>query len=140
MCRTWLEARDSEADVSFDSDALNPHFTYLDGDSRHDVWYLDAVTALNQMRAARDLGISTFVLWRLGSEDRALWKVRDKPRSPDAIGKLRVVDPGQDVDIEGEGDILHIASEPSPGTRDLTVDSSGLVTNEIPRAAKSLSP
>ena len=50
---------------------LNPHFTYLDGDnSRHDVWYLDAVTALNQMRGARSLGISTFALWRLGSEDR----------------------------------------------------------------------
>ena len=26
----WLEARDSEADVNFDSDQLNPHFNYLD--------------------------------------------------------------------------------------------------------------
>ncbi len=128
----WLEARDSEADVDFDSDMLNPHFNYLDGDNnRHDVWYLDAVTALNQMRAARALGISTFALWRLGSEDRALWKVWDSPREADAIDKLKVVDPGQDVDIEGEGDILRIASRPTPGMRDLTADNSGLITDEV---------
>jgi cellulose synthase/poly-beta-1,6-N-acetylglucosamine synthase-like glycosyltransferase/peptidoglycan/xylan/chitin deacetylase (PgdA/CDA1 family)/spore germination protein YaaH len=128
----WLEARDSEADIDFDSDMLNPHFDYLDGDNnRHDVWYLDAVTALNQMRAARSLGISTFALWRLGSEDRALWKIWDSPRETDAIEKLKVVDPGQDVDIEGEGDILRIESRPSPGTRDLTVDASGLITDEV---------
>jgi cellulose synthase/poly-beta-1,6-N-acetylglucosamine synthase-like glycosyltransferase/peptidoglycan/xylan/chitin deacetylase (PgdA/CDA1 family)/spore germination protein YaaH len=128
----WLEARDSETDIDFDSDMLNPHFTYLDGsNNRHDVWYLDAVTALNQMRAARSLGLSTFALWRLGSEDRSLWKVWDAPREADAPSKLKVVDPGQDVDIEGEGDILHIESKPSPGARDITVDPSGQITDEI---------
>jgi cellulose synthase/poly-beta-1,6-N-acetylglucosamine synthase-like glycosyltransferase/peptidoglycan/xylan/chitin deacetylase (PgdA/CDA1 family)/spore germination protein YaaH len=134
----WLEARDSEADIDFDSDMLNPHFDYLDGDNnRHDVWYLDAVTALNQMRAARSLGISTFALWRLGSEDRALWKIWDSPRETDAPSKLNIVDPGQDVDIEGEGDILRIASKPSPGTRDITVDANGLVTDEVFRELPS---
>jgi cellulose synthase/poly-beta-1,6-N-acetylglucosamine synthase-like glycosyltransferase/spore germination protein YaaH/peptidoglycan/xylan/chitin deacetylase (PgdA/CDA1 family) len=128
----WLEARDSEADVSFDSDLLNPHFTYLDEKNlQHDVWFLDAVTALNQMRAARELGISTFALWRLGSEDRSLWKIWDAPRDSDAPVKLEVVDPGQDVDIEGEGDILRIAGTPEAGTRDLTIDSTGLITDEV---------
>jgi cellulose synthase/poly-beta-1,6-N-acetylglucosamine synthase-like glycosyltransferase/peptidoglycan/xylan/chitin deacetylase (PgdA/CDA1 family)/spore germination protein YaaH len=134
----WLEARDSESDIDFDSDMLNPHFTYLDeANNRHDVWYLDGVTALNQMRAARELGISTFALWRLGSEDRALWKIWDAPREADAPSKLNVVDPGQDVDIEGDGDILRIESKPSPGTRDITVDANGLVTDEIFRELPS---
>ena len=134
----WLEARDSEAEVNFDSDLLNPHFTYLDEKNlRHDVWFLDAVTALNQMRAARSLGISTFALWRLGSEDRSLWKVWDSPRDADAPTKLEVVDPGQDVDIEGDGDILRIASGPQAGTRDLTVDATGLITNEVFRQLPS---
>ena len=26
----WLAARDSDEDVTFDDDALNPHFSYLD--------------------------------------------------------------------------------------------------------------
>ena len=76
----WLEARDSEAKIDFDSDSLNPHLVYEDEKNiRHDVWYLDAVTSLNQMRAARAMGISTFALWRLGSEDRSLWAVWDQP-------------------------------------------------------------
>jgi cellulose synthase/poly-beta-1,6-N-acetylglucosamine synthase-like glycosyltransferase/peptidoglycan/xylan/chitin deacetylase (PgdA/CDA1 family)/spore germination protein YaaH len=127
----WLAARDSEADIDFDSDQLNPHFTYLDEKNfRHDVWFLDGVTALNEMRAARSLGISTYALWRLGSEDRSLWKVWDAPTDGAAPQKLEQVEPGQDVDIEGAGDIIRVSSKPSPGRRDLTVDNTGLITDE----------
>ena len=43
----WLAARDSDEDVNFDDDAMNPHFSYLDEHGiRHDIWFLDAVTAL----------------------------------------------------------------------------------------------
>ena len=65
MQEAWLTARDSEAEVDFDSDSLNPHFSYEDeNNKRHDLWFLDGVTVLNQMRAARALGIQTFALWR----------------------------------------------------------------------------
>src|SRR6266852_4080566 len=91
----WLEARDSDEDVTFDDDALNPHFSYLDQSNlRHDVWFLDGVTALNHMRAAQTLGIQTFALWRLGGEDRSLWRVWDMPGDAGAIDKLRDVPPG----------------------------------------------
>src|SRR5579871_2839282 len=54
----WLAARDSDEDVNFDDDAMNPHFSYLDERNlQHDIWFVDAVTALNQMRAAQSLGI-----------------------------------------------------------------------------------
>jgi cellulose synthase/poly-beta-1,6-N-acetylglucosamine synthase-like glycosyltransferase/spore germination protein YaaH/peptidoglycan/xylan/chitin deacetylase (PgdA/CDA1 family) len=129
----WLEARDSDVDVSFDDDALNPHFSYLDERSvQHDVWFLDAVTALNHMRAAQTLGIQTFALWRLGGEDRSLWKVWDVPGDPGANDKLRDVPPGADVDMEGQGEILRIENKPAHGTRDLTIDSeSKLITDEV---------
>src|ERR1700751_3134199 len=49
----WLAARDSEADVDFDGESENPHVAYLDENNRqHDVWFLDGVTALNEMRPA----------------------------------------------------------------------------------------
>ena len=36
----WLAARDSEADVDFDGDSLNPHITYLDEHNlKHDIWF-----------------------------------------------------------------------------------------------------
>jgi len=129
----WLAARDSEEDVSFDDDALNPHFSYLDEHSvRHDIWFLDAVTALNQMRAAQTLGIQTFALWKLGGEDRSLWRVWDVPGDTGATDKLRDVPPGNDVDMEGQGEILRIEDKPAHGTRDLTVDTdSKLITDEV---------
>ena len=129
----WLAARDSEEDVNFDDDAMNPHFSYLDEHSyRHDVWFLDAVTALNHMRAAQNLGIQTFALWRLGSEDRSLWRIWDMPGDAGAADKLKDVPPGADVDMEGQGEILRIEDKPAHGTRDLTVDaSSHLITDEV---------
>ncbi len=128
----WLGARDSEEDVDFDGDALNPHFSYEDDDHfRHHVWFLDAVTALNEMRAAQTVGIQTFALWRLGSEDRSLWRVWDMPGEANASDRLKDVPPGQDVDMEGSGEILHIEARPTNGVRELTIDNkTGLIDGE----------
>ncbi|HTD23799.1 MAG TPA: polysaccharide deacetylase family protein [Terriglobales bacterium] len=128
----WLHAQESEDTIEFDSDSLNPHYAYMDESNlRHEVWFLDAVTALNQMRAARTLGINTFALWRLGSEDGSLWAVWDRPREADAPQKLRSIPPGQDVDMEGKGEILQIERAPDWGWRDVTLDTdSQLINNE----------
>ncbi len=120
----WLHANESGSDIDLDPDSLNPHFMYEeDNGVRHVVWYLDAVTALNEMRASRDLGIRTFALWRLGSEDRSLWKIWDNPNEPGAESKLKAVPSGEDVDREGNGEILVIQKQPSPGERAVTMDS-----------------
>ncbi len=124
----WLAAKDADEKITFDPGSLNSHFSYLDDKNwRHDVWFLDAVTALNQMRAAESLGITTFALWRLGSEDRSLWKVWDVPGDASAPDKLKVVPPGQDVDMEGQGEILHIQQQPSPGARTITYDAKSML-------------
>ena len=129
----WLEAFESETDINFDDDAMNPHFAYLDeANERHDVWFLDGVTALNQMRAAHALGIDTFSLWRLGSEDRALWAVWDRPFEAGAPQRLSAVPPGQDVDDEGTGEIIRIQSKPAGGDRTIQIDpDTNLVSDEI---------
>jgi cellulose synthase/poly-beta-1,6-N-acetylglucosamine synthase-like glycosyltransferase/spore germination protein YaaH/peptidoglycan/xylan/chitin deacetylase (PgdA/CDA1 family) len=129
----WLAARDSEQDINFDDDAMNPHFSYLDElNLRHDIWFTDAVTALNQMRAAQNLGIRTFALWRLGGEDRSLWNVWDVPGDTAAVDKLKDVPPGFDVDMEGQGEILRIEDNPAHGSRELTFDAaSKMITDEV---------
>jgi len=120
----WQAATDAEAQIELDPDSLNVHFAYDDDDAhvRHQVWFLDAVTVLNQMRAARALGIETFALWRLGQEDNSLWKVWDKPKSSDPVKELAEVEPGYDVDTEGDGDILRITRKMQTGRRALTLD------------------
>ncbi len=129
----WLHARESEAEITFDPDSLNPHFAYEDEEdgTRHHVWYLDGVTALNQMRAAKQLDIRTFALWRLGSEDRSLWAIWDNPLDPDAAKKITSVPSGQDVDREGKGEIFSIERQPSPGERQTTLDQDGNVSEKL---------
>ena len=54
----WQRAADADADLNLDYDTLNPHFEYIDEDNnqRHVVWFLDAVTLLDELRAARAAG------------------------------------------------------------------------------------
>jgi len=53
-----LHVKESETDVEFDSDSLNPHYSYYDEHNHvHQVWMLDAVTAYNQLRASERLGV-----------------------------------------------------------------------------------
>jgi peptidoglycan-N-acetylglucosamine deacetylase len=127
----WQAAADSDAQVVLDPKSLNAHFAYDDEDAhtRHQVWFLDAVTALNEIRAARTLGLQTFALWRLGSEDRSMWNIWDHPAEANVAEALRVVPPGHDVDTEGDGDILRITDTPRPGERSITLDQETQLIN-----------
>jgi cellulose synthase/poly-beta-1,6-N-acetylglucosamine synthase-like glycosyltransferase/peptidoglycan/xylan/chitin deacetylase (PgdA/CDA1 family)/spore germination protein YaaH len=120
----WQAAADSESQIDLDDDSLNVHFAYDDVDAhvRHQIWFLDAVTMLNQMRGARSLGIQTYALWKLGSEDNSMWKIWDHPMTSDAVKELAQVEPGYDVDTEGEGDILRVTRKPQNGRRIVTMD------------------
>ncbi len=90
---------------------------------RHEVWLLDAVTVMNEMRAAREqLGIQTFALWRLGSEDQALWKIWDKPQTANPDTDINEIPPGADVDTVGDGDILRVIGRPNSGSRTVEMD------------------
>jgi len=129
----WDRAADADASISLNGDELNPHFAYDDDDAhvRHQVWFLDGVTALNEMRAARQMGLRTFALWKLGSEDGSLWSVWDHPSGKNVPQQLKTVPPGAGVANTGEGDILRIISTPQPGKRDVFLDSGNFtVTDE----------
>jgi cellulose synthase/poly-beta-1,6-N-acetylglucosamine synthase-like glycosyltransferase/peptidoglycan/xylan/chitin deacetylase (PgdA/CDA1 family)/spore germination protein YaaH len=128
----WQAAADADAQIELDPDSLNVHFAWDDNDAhvRHQVWFLDAVTVLNQMRSARALGIETFALWRLGQEDNSLWKIWDKPKRANPALDLARVEPGFDVDTEGEGDILHVSRKMQTGQRVVTMDDDDSVPLE----------
>lgn len=129
----WQRAADAGADVHLEGDELNPHFAYDDEDAheRHEVWFLDGVTALNEMRAGRQMGLRTFALWVLGKEDPSIWKVWDRPSAKDAANQLHIVPPGENVDTEGEGDILRAVSKPEFGARTIQMDSDNFtITDE----------
>src|SRR2546426_2765049 len=128
-----LHVKESETDVEFDSDSLNPHYSYYDEHNHvHQVWMLDAVTAYNQLRASERLGVQGTALWRLGSADTSLWPIWDAAHADDAARqKLTDLAPGPDLILEGDGDFWHIADTPKHGRRSFEYDAAtDLFTDE----------
>lgn len=128
---TAKESLDSPDEIKFDPTAKNPHFSYdEDNGKTYDIWFLDAVTAYNEMRAAKPYNVAGFALWRLGSEDPSLWKIFGA-ESPDAsVEVLKQIKYGYDVDFEGTGEILQVKAEPQDGMRDLKMDANGSISAE----------
>lgn len=120
-----LTARESEGNIRLDRLSLNPTFDYSDDDDKlHHVWMLDGVTAFNQLVVASPIHPRGFALWRLGSEDPALWKVfgRNGPLDAERTAQLREVSFGYGLDYEGKGEILKVSAQPQPGSRDIKFD------------------
>ena len=90
------------------------HFAYDDEDAhvRHQVWFLDAVTVLNEMRAARALGIQTMHCGGWARKTTRCGRYGTQPMQADPVKELAEVEPGYDVDTEGEGDILRVTRKP----------------------------
>ena len=124
--------RDSGAVMRMDRVSLNPVATYQSPDSTdHEVWFLDGLTAYNEMKVAQSLGVAGVAFWRLGSEDPSLWRVLDDDGHLLAPERLTTALPGYDPELDGEGEILRIRAQPLSGTRVLAIDStSGLVVGQ----------
>jgi peptidoglycan-N-acetylglucosamine deacetylase len=127
-----IAAHDSDAQIDFDDATNNPHFSYVEDDgTTHNVWLLDAVTAYNQIHAADVYHPAGYALWRLGSEDPSIWSVMGKPygfSAPDTLHNIPVV---EDIDFEGQGEIIQVEAHPQAGARTFEVDKEfGDVTDE----------
>jgi cellulose synthase/poly-beta-1,6-N-acetylglucosamine synthase-like glycosyltransferase/peptidoglycan/xylan/chitin deacetylase (PgdA/CDA1 family)/spore germination protein YaaH len=120
-----LTAFESEAQVEFDPDSLNPHFSYYDEHNHiHRVWMLDGVTAYNELRACERAGVRGTAIWRLGSADGSLWYIWDTTHADDATrARLADVPPGYDLILEGDGDIWRISATPQRGRRTFRYDA-----------------
>jgi cellulose synthase/poly-beta-1,6-N-acetylglucosamine synthase-like glycosyltransferase/peptidoglycan/xylan/chitin deacetylase (PgdA/CDA1 family)/spore germination protein YaaH len=114
----WQAASESSAVPVFDRNSGNSSFAYQEGNDRHVVWLLDAASAYNQMHFLQRAGIGGVAVWRLGSEDPGLWSIfgRSHRKLPDPSA-INAIPAGTDVDIEGSGEILKIASAPVVGER-----------------------
>lgn len=132
------ESLDSPSEIKFDPASKNPYFRYTEDDgSEHTVWFLDAVTAHNQILNAESYRPAGYALWRLGSEDPSIWKIFGKEKVSEGPTSLKVIKYGYDVDFQGTGEILQVISEPQDGARDLTIASSGDITDQVYRQIPS---
>ena len=111
----------AHAFVQWDAATENPVLRYTANGRQHELWFLDAVAALNQVIAVSDQNFRGVGLWRLGAEDPGLWKVLKREAWPadDFKGsELNGLEASQQAPrSEGEGEILEITETPHAGAR-----------------------
>ncbi len=112
--------------------SYSPYFYFQDEDKEHAVWFLDAATFLNQLREARDQKAGGFALYRLGSEDPAIWDALSVPRdfkfdnqTRQSLELIKSTDTITDV---GDGEIVTVDEDRMDGMRKLAVDGDGYLT------------
>src|SRR5438876_15104 len=122
--------------------SFSPYFYFQDEDKEHAVWFLDAVTFLNQLREVRDQKAGGFALYRLGSEDPAIWDALSVSRdfkfataNPSSGGldnqtrqALELIKSTDTITDVGDGEIVTVDEDRRDGTRKLTVDADGYLT------------
>jgi cellulose synthase/poly-beta-1,6-N-acetylglucosamine synthase-like glycosyltransferase/peptidoglycan/xylan/chitin deacetylase (PgdA/CDA1 family)/spore germination protein YaaH len=125
-------AQASGAKIAFDQDSSNPHFSYVAAEGKqHELWFLDGVTAFNEIHAADEFAPAGYALWRLGAEDPSIWSVMVHDYGVLASNNLAALDASNAFYLEGKGEILSIANSDSAGTRSIAVDAlTGAIDNE----------
>jgi cellulose synthase/poly-beta-1,6-N-acetylglucosamine synthase-like glycosyltransferase/spore germination protein YaaH/peptidoglycan/xylan/chitin deacetylase (PgdA/CDA1 family) len=97
----------------------NPSLRYSKAGVQHEVWFLDAVTALNSVEEAHHQGFAGVSFWRLGAEDPGLWNVIRNRNWPAAFTSDSLAPLGSIERIRqyGHGEAIRITQTRSSGWR-----------------------
>lgn len=135
--QTMSKAQHAGSQIQFDNDTYNLTFSYqsLDDNKVHQVFFPDAATTFNIMRFGAEYHLAGYGLWRLGTEDRRIWRFYDKDMSWNGtarlnINKLMPLDGTDDVNFIGSGEVLNVTSEPRPGKISVMIDSANRLISE----------
>lgn len=99
-----------------------PSFSYSFGDEEHRVWFLDGISFRNQARLALARGAGGLALFRLGTEDPAIWHAFD-PKAPASL--FEVLPSSERIAHLGRGDFLTIKDDKIQGFRKLREEADG---------------
>lgn len=133
------KATETGAKIYFDNHTYNLNFNYWDENkAKHTVYFTDAATNFNAMRAAHDFGAAGVALWRLGSEDSRIWEFYARDLSYDALktdkfdyNVLQKSKSTYNIDFTGAGEIFDVVSLPKDGRIEVeTAADDELITEE----------
>jgi len=117
-------SRASYADVATVEETepdYNPLYDYADGGKDHTVSFLDVVTFLNQLRGVRERKAGGFALYRLGTEDAAIWDALNLPpnsySNPTMLRPLEILQSTETITDVGEGEIVSVDESRADGRR-----------------------
>lgn len=140
-------AKTKNVDITFDNDSYNLHCSYIDEErnedgkletTRHEIWFTDAATTFNILRFSDEFSNAGTVLWKLGGEDARMWNfyareltneaLVSKPFDFNSLKNIPII--RDNVDYDGEGEVLNIVASPQVGKVNLEIDSAEMLIAE----------
>ncbi|MGH8047082.1 MAG: glycosyltransferase [Chthoniobacterales bacterium] len=113
---------------------FSPTFAYTDSGVEHTVWFSDAVTFLNELRAANDRGVGGFLMTSLGGEDPRTWDAFDvaatKQPSPADFAPLTLIPADPVVTNLGKGEMVWVDDRQEDGSRTVAMRPDGRVAED----------
>jgi poly-beta-1,6 N-acetyl-D-glucosamine synthase len=130
-------ALESEGKVHYNDNTYNLDYTYFDDNNiKHQVYFTDAATIYNAMRAAEDFEVAGVAIWRLGSEDTRVWgfyknnlSLKGLKSRPFDVKKFEDISSSYNVDFIGAGEILDILTTPAKGRVQIGFDKQDNLIN-----------
>lgn len=113
--------------------SYNAQYAYQDPLGDHTVWFLDAISFLNNLRAVRESQIGGIAIARLGTEDPQIWDVMSMPdlsslqeSSLDFLKKMKATEVVTNV---GDGEVVTVDDTQDDGERSLQLEQNRMVTS-----------
>lgn len=140
-------AKIKNAQIDFDNDSYNLHFSYVDQEKfddsssevlHHEIWLADAATTFNVLRFSDEYSTAGTALWRLGGEDERMWRyynrslsneaLADNPFDVNQLSTIPII--GDNVGYDGEGEVLNIVASPQEGKIKIELDTAEMLIAE----------
>ncbi|MEO8044752.1 MAG: glycosyltransferase, partial [Spartobacteria bacterium] len=107
-------------------------YYYEDAKSEHSVWFLDAISFLNELHAVRAQNAGGLALYRLGTEDPAIWDTLSLPQPLQPNDSLRkILEPLASSDTitdVGVGEIVNVDEARIDGARKIAIGPDGYLS------------
>lgn len=108
--------------------SYNGSFSYYYEGKGHDVWFLDAASFANQMKAIRDYGLGGVVVNRLGIEDPGVWGIISAEMEGKPFKSGEIIPGGNAITSIGTGEIVSLDPTTADGRRSFSTDADGSIS------------
>lgn len=128
-------AADTQSRPHYDDNTYSLDFAYEDDGMLHQVYFNDAATNFNTLRFGCEYGLAGFSVWRLGTEDKRLWKFYNRDLSQAGASKfnfksLETIHGNLSANYIGTGEVIDLLDTPHNGLCDIQTDPQDLLISE----------
>ena len=117
--------------VTVGKPSYNGQYSYQEPFGDHTVWFLDAISFINQLRAVRNEHLGGIAIERLGMEDPQIWDalaISSAPLDKTSLHSFEKMETSNTVANIGQGAVVSVDDTQDDGTRTVQVDPNGYVS------------